>query len=144
METGNKATITIEATVHTPVEKVWKYWNEPQHITKWCSASDDWHAPHAENDLRVGGNFTTRMEAKDGSFGFDFGGVYDEVRTNEFISYTMGDGRKVAITFISQGNDTRVIESFEAETTNSIEMQEAGWQSILNNFKKYSESSKEN
>jgi len=144
VETGNKATITIEATVHTPVEKVWKYWNEPQHITKWCSASDDWHAPHAENDLRVGGNFTTRMEAKDGSFGFDFGGVYDEVRTNEFISYTMGDGRKVAITFISQGNDTRVIESFEAETTNSIEMQEAGWQSILNNFKKYSESSKEN
>lgn len=134
--------ITIEATVHAPVEEVWKHWNQPEHITKWCHASDDWHAPHAENDLRVGGQFTTRMEAKDGSFGFDFGGVYDEVRTNEFISYTIGDGRKVAITFISQGNDTKVIETFDAEETNSVDMQRAGWQSILDNFKKYSEASK--
>jgi uncharacterized protein YndB with AHSA1/START domain len=143
METGNKVTIKVGTTVHTPVEKVWKYWTEPGHITKWCNASDDWHAPKAENDLRAGGRFLTRMEAKDGSFGFDFGGVYDEVRINEFISYTMEDGRKVAITFISQENDTKVIEAFEAETTNSIEMQEAGWQSILDNFKKYCETSKE-
>lgn len=142
METGNQ-TITVETTVHTPVEKVWKYWTEPQHITKWSFASDDWHAPNAENDLTVGGKFLTRMEAKDGSFGFDFGGVYDEVRINEFISYTLGDGRKVTITFISQENDTKVIEVFDAETTNPIEMQKAGWQAFLDNFKKYSEISKE-
>lgn len=143
METSNKATITVEATVHAPVDKVWEYWTEPQHITKWCNASDDWHAPNAENDLRPGGKFLTRMEAKDGSFGFDFGGVYDEVRLNELISYTMGDGRKVTINFISQDNDTKVIETFDAETTHSIEMQEAGWQAILDNFKKYSETAKE-
>lgn len=143
METSNKATITVEATVHAPVDKVWEYWTEPQHITKWCNASDDWHAPNAENDLRPGGKFLTRMEAKDGSFGFDFGGVYDEVRLNELISYTMGDGRKVTINFISQDHDTKVIETFDAETTHSIEMQEAGWQAILDNFKKYSETAKE-
>ncbi|MDQ0878735.1 uncharacterized protein YndB with AHSA1/START domain [Paenibacillus sp. V4I3] len=141
METGNQ-TITVETTVHAPTEKVWEYWTEPQHIKKWSFASDDWHAPNAENDLRVGGKFLTRLEAKDGSFGFDLGGVYDEVRINEFISYTMGDGRKVAITFISLENDTKVIEAFEAETTNSIEMQKAGWQAFLDNFKKYSEISK--
>jgi len=143
METGNKTTITVETTVHTPVEKVWDYWTEPQHITKWSFASDDWHAPNAENDVRVGGKFLTRMEAKDGSFGFDFVGVYDEVRINEFISYTLGDGRKVMITFISQENGTKIIETFEAEATNSIEMQEAGWQAFMDNFKKYSESAKE-
>lgn len=141
METGNKAIITVDATVHAPVEKVWKYWTEPRHITKWSNASDDWHAPHAENDIRVGGRFLTRMEAKDGSLGFDFGGVYDEVRENEFISYTMDDGRAVSITFINQENDTKVIESFEAETTHSTEMQKAGWQAILDNFKKYCETS---
>ncbi|NOU75573.1 polyketide cyclase [Paenibacillus sp. LMG 31458] len=141
METGNQ-TITVETTVHAPVGQVWEYWTEPQHITKWSFASDDWHAPNAENDLRVGGKFLTRLEAKDGSFGFDLGGVYDEVRTNEFISYTLGDGRKVAITFISQETDTKVIETFEAESTNSIEMQKAGWQAFLDNFKKYSEISK--
>lgn len=144
MENGKKSTITVETTVHRPVEKVWEYWTEPRHITKWCNASDDWHAPKAENDLRAGGRFLTRMEAKDGSFGFDFSGVYNEVRINEFISYAIDDGRKVMITFISHGNDTKVIETFEAETTNSIEMQKAGWQAILDNFKKYSETSKEN
>lgn len=144
METGDKVVITVETTVHAPVEKVWAYWTEPQHITKWTFASDDWHAPHAENDLRVGGTFTTRMEAKDGSFGFDLGGVYDEVRINEFTSYTLGDGRKVAVTFISEGNDTKVIETFEAEATHPTEHQQAGWQAILDNFKKYSEISKAN
>jgi uncharacterized protein YndB with AHSA1/START domain len=141
METGNKVTITVETTVHKPAAEVWKYWTEPQHIKNWSYASDDWHVPNAENDLRVGGRFITRMEAKDGSFGFDFGGVYDDVRTNEFISYTLDDGRKVAITFVNQENDTKVIETFEAETTNPIEMQEAGWQAIMDNFKKYSDTS---
>lgn len=143
METDNKVTITVETTVHAPVEKVWEYWTEPQHITKWSFASDDWHAPNAENDLRVGGKFLTRMEAKDGSFGFDFGGVYDEIRINEIISYTLGDGRKVTVTFISQESDTKIIEDFEAEATHSIEQQKEGWQAFLDNFKKYSEISNE-
>ncbi|ALC83720.1 MULTISPECIES: SRPBCC family protein [Bacillus] len=144
METGEKLTITVETTVHAPVNKVWEYWTDPQHIMKWSFASDDWHASNAENDLRVGGKFLTRMEAKDGSFGFDFGGVYDEIRINEFISYTLGDGRKVTITFITQENYTKVIETFEAEDTHSIEQQQAGWQAFLDNFKKYSELSQEN
>jgi len=140
METANKTTITVESIVKAPVEKVWKYWAGPEHITKWAAASDDWHTTRAENDLRTGGSFMSRMEAKDGSFGFDFGGVYDDVKTNELIAYTMGDGRKVTVKFSLGGNETRVIETFEAEATNPIEMQRGGWQAILDNFKKYVES----
>ena len=139
MTTGNNVKVTVKATVNAPVEKIWEYWTEPKHITKWNNASDDWHTPIAENDLTVGGKFLTRMEAKDGSFGFDFGGIYDEVKLNEVISYTMGDGRKVTITFNGQGNETEVIETFDAETSNPVEMQQAGWQAILDNFKKYVE-----
>lgn len=135
----NKTNITVESTVNAPVEKVWQYWNTPEHITKWCAASDDWHTPRSENDLRVGGNFSSRMEAKDGSFGFDFGGVYDEVETNKVIAYTIGDGRKVKIIFTSQGNTTKLVETFEAEGQNPVEMQRGGWQAILDNFKKYTE-----
>jgi uncharacterized protein YndB with AHSA1/START domain len=132
--------ITIEATIAATVEKVWKFWSAPEHIRKWCNASDDWHAPKAENDLRTGGKFLTRMEAKDGSFGFDFGGVYDEVKTNKRIAYTMGDGRKADAIFTTEGNTTKVVETFEAESENSFDMQRGGWQAILNNFKKYTES----
>jgi len=139
METSNKTIITLEATVNAPVEKVWKFWSSPEHITKWNNASDDWHTPYAENDLRVGGKFISRMEAKDGSFGFDFWGVYDVVVTNERIEYTLGDDRKVKIVFTNKGNTTQVIESFEAENENSIEMQKGGWQAILDNFRKYTE-----
>lgn len=135
-----KIKITVEATINASVQKVWECWTEPQHITKWCFASDDWHAPVAENDLRAGGSFMSRMEAKDGSFGFDFGGVYDGVITHEHISYTMEDTRKVKISFAGDNNSTKVVETFEAETENPIEMQQAGWQAILNNFKKYVES----
>src|SRR5437867_4359325 len=116
MEITEKTTITVEATVKAPVEKVWKLWTGAEHITKWNNASDDWHTPRAENDLRVGGKFLSRMEAKDGSFGFDFGGVYDEVKTNELITYTMGDGRKAKVTFTSNGNETKVTETFETES----------------------------
>jgi uncharacterized protein YndB with AHSA1/START domain len=140
MEKSNNLSVTVETTVQIPVERVWKYWTEPKHITKWNHASDDWHTPFAENDLRVGGKFLSRMEARDGSFGFDFSGVYDEVRLNEGISYTIDDGRKVNITFISQENETKIIEAFDAENMNPIEMQEKGWQAILDNFKKYTES----
>jgi uncharacterized protein YndB with AHSA1/START domain len=139
MDTSNNIKITVKTTVNAPIGKVWKYWTEPDHITKWNNASDDWHTPFAENDLRVGGKFLSRMEAKDGSFGFDFGGIYDEVKLNEEISYTLGDGRKVNITFIDQENETEIIETFDAETTNSIELQQQGWQAILDNFKKYAE-----
>jgi uncharacterized protein YndB with AHSA1/START domain len=139
METANKTKITIETTVNAPVEKVWKLWSGPEHITKWASASDDWHTPRAENDLRTGGKFNSRMEAKDGSMGFDFGGVYDIVKTNELIEYTMGDDRKVVINFTGEGNATNIVQTFEAEETNPVEMQRGGWQAILNNFKKYVE-----
>lgn len=139
METANKTKITVAATVNAPVEKVWEFWSKPEHIVKWCSASDDWHVPKAENDLRAGGAFSTRMEAKDGSFGFDFGGIYDVIATNQLIAYTMGDGRKVEIIFEANGQSTKVTETFEAEDTNPVEMQQGGWQAILDNFKKYTE-----
>ena len=139
METNTNTTITIENIVNAPLEKVWKFWTEPAHIIKWNNASADWHTPYAENDLRVGGKFVSRMEAKDGSFGFDFGGVYDEVIINKSIAYTLGDGRKVKIFFTSHGNETKVVETFEAENTNSVELQRSGWQAILDNFKKYTE-----
>lgn len=135
----NNKTINISATVNAPVEKVWECWTEPEHIKKWNNASEDWHTPVAENDLRVGGKFLSRMEAKDGSFGFDFGGVYDEVKLNEVIAYTLGDERKVRITFTDLGDKTEINEAFEAEDTNSIEMQKSGWQAILDNFKRYTE-----
>lgn len=133
------STITVQSIINAPIEKVWQYWTSPEHITQWCNASDDWHAPRAENDVQVGGKFTTRMEAKDRSFGFDFGGVYDEVRLHEYIAYTIGDGRKVNITFSGNGNETSVTETFEPENQNPLDMQQAGWQAILDNFKKYVE-----
>lgn len=139
MGTQEKTVITIENTVNAPVSKVWDYWTKPEHITQWNHASDDWHSPWAKNDLRPGGSFSARMEAKDGSFGFDFGGVYDVVKTHEYIEYTLGDDRKVKINFDAQGDSTKVTESFEAESTHSIEMQKGGWQAILDNFKKYTE-----
>jgi uncharacterized protein YndB with AHSA1/START domain len=138
--TANTTRITVENTVNAPVEKVWNCWTAPEHITKWNFASDDWHSPKAENDLRAGGKFSARMEAKDGSMGFDFGGVYDEVKPNELIEYTLGDDRKVVVRFTANGNETKVVETFDAEQTNSVELQKGGWQAILDNFKKYVES----
>jgi uncharacterized protein YndB with AHSA1/START domain len=132
--------ITVESTIKVPVEKAWQYWTKPEHITKWNNASDSWHTPFAQNDLRVGGKFLSRMEARDGSFGFDFAGVYDVVKENERIEYTLGDDRKVVINFTGNENETKVAETFEAENTHSVEMQREGWQAILNNFKKYVES----
>ncbi len=140
MTTTEKTTITVDATVNASVEKVWKLWTQPEHITKWNNASDDWYTPRAENDLRVGGKFLSRMEARDGSFGFDFGGVYDVIKPKEYIEYTIGDGRKVKINFADNGNETKIVQTFEPETENPIEMQRGGWQAILNSFKKYTES----
>lgn len=136
---SEKEKITIKATVNVNVKKVWEYWTEPECIKRWNTASEDWHTTIAENDLRVGGKFLSRMEAKDGSFGFDFGGVYDEVELHKLISYTLGDERKVRIIFEENGNKTEITEIFEAESENSVELQKNGWQSILDNFRKYSE-----
>src|SRR5688500_15900052 len=123
MEAIPKTSITVEATVNAPVEKVWKLWNDPQHITKWCQASEDWHAPYAENDLRKDGKFKTTMAAKDGSFSFDFEGVYTKVEQYKTIEYMMSDGRKVQIGFSGNGNETRVVETFDPEGTHSLEQQ---------------------
>ena len=139
MTTGQKTKITVETTVNAPIEKVWKAWTTPSDITQWNNASDDWHTPRAENDLRVGGSFTSRMEAKDGSFGFDFGGIYDEVEHHKSIAYTMGDDRTVRVDFTAMGDQTKVTETFDAENQNSHELQRSGWQAILDNFKQYTE-----
>jgi uncharacterized protein YndB with AHSA1/START domain len=135
----DKISITIKSTVNAPVEKIWEYWSEPEHIKKWNNASEDWHTTHAENNLRAHGKFLSRMEAKDGSFGFDFSGIYDEVKLYEVIAYTLGDGRKVKISFVGEEKKTEITVVFEAESTNSTEMQQGGWQAILDNFKKYTE-----
>ena len=139
MKTAEKTVITVKSSINAPVKKVWEYWTKPEHITQWNNASDDWHTPWAKNDLRVGGRFTARMEARDGSMGFEFGGTYDAIKSNEFISYTIDDGRKVDVTITSHGDMTTVTENFEAEETHSIEMQQGGWQAIMDNFRKYTE-----
>lgn len=141
MTATEKTVITIKATINAPVEKVWALWNDPRHIVNWNSASDDWHTPRATNDLREGGKLIARMEARDGNAGFDFEGVYDVVKKHEQIAYTIGDGRKVNIVFERKEKITEVTESFEAEQMNPVDMQRDGWQSILNNFKKYVEGS---
>jgi uncharacterized protein YndB with AHSA1/START domain len=137
-ETSNTI-ITLESLIEAPVKKVWVCWTKPEHIIHWNHASDDWHSPKAENDLQVAGRFNVRMEAKDGSMGFDFEGVYVEVKEYKLIKYKLADGRAVTIQFSEMDNKTKVIESFDAETENSIELQKRGWQAILDNFKKYTE-----
>ncbi|MDB5119988.1 MAG: polyketide cyclase [Sphingobacteriales bacterium] len=139
METLNKPVITVETTVNAPVAKVWEFWTKPEHVKNWNNASDDWHTPHAENDLRIGGTFNFTMAAKDESFKFDFGGTYTNIEEHKLIEYTLGDERKVKIQFVPEGDQTKVIESFEAETENSDDLQRTGWQMIIDNFKKYTE-----
>jgi len=129
--------ITVETVVERPAEEVWKLWTEPEHIIRWNAASEDWHSPRAEQNLVQGGSFLVRMEAKDGSAGFDFGGVYNEVVPYSRISYTMGDGRFVIVEFLESQGQTRVVEIFEAEMENSLELQKNGWQSIMDNFSRY-------
>jgi uncharacterized protein YndB with AHSA1/START domain len=129
--------LTVTTTIEAPVEKIWQYWTEPEHIKQWNNASEDWHTPHAENDLRVGGTFLSRMEARDGSFGFDFGGEYTVVEPHRLIEYVLPDGRAVRIEFQKQGDVCKIVESFDPEQENPLEMQQAGWQAILDNFKKH-------
>jgi uncharacterized protein YndB with AHSA1/START domain len=135
----SRTAITVRTTVNANIDKVWKYYSEPEHITQWAHASDDWHAPYAENDLRKDGRFKTTMAAKDGSVSFDFTGVYTDVQPHKRIAYTMDDGRKVDVLFESDGNTTTVTQTFEAEDQNPIDMQRDGWQAILDNFRKHVE-----
>jgi uncharacterized protein YndB with AHSA1/START domain len=134
-----QAKIRVEATIHAETNKVWDYWTKPEHITKWNFANDEWHCPKAESDLIVGGKYFARMEAKDGSFGFDFEATYDEVIDQKEITYTMSDGRQSTTTFENLNSTTKIITVFDAESSNSIEMQQQGWLAILNNFKKFAE-----
>lgn len=135
----NTTKITIKAAISANKQKVWEYYTLPEHITKWNFAIDTWHCPHASNDFRIGGKYLARMEAKDGSFGFDYEAVYNEIKTGEKIMYTLADDRKVNIVFNEAHGQTNVTITFDAENQNPIEMQQQGWQSILNNFKKYVE-----
>jgi uncharacterized protein YndB with AHSA1/START domain len=132
--------ITVKNTIKASVDKVWEFWTLPEHITKWSFASPDWHTPYAENDLQVGGKFKSTMAAKDGSMSFDFGGEYTLVEQNKAIKYVLADGRKVEISFNETPSGIEVIESFDPETVNPVEMQQGGWQAILDNFKSYVES----
>ncbi|MXS70434.1 activator of HSP90 ATPase [Flavobacteriaceae bacterium W22] len=132
--------IKIDITILAPVEKVWNYYNDPQHITQWNFAHESWECPHSENDLRVGGKFKNRMEAKDKSFGFDFEGTYDEVSSYQRIKYHLDDGRKVDIVFDElDANTTNIEITFDPENQNSPEMQREGWYAILDNFHKHVE-----
>lgn len=131
--------ITIETTINAPLPLVWEAWNSPDDIKQWNSAQEDWHTTHSTVDLREGGQFLSRMEAKDGSFGFDFGGEYTRIVPQERIEYRLGDGREVEIDFHTTGDNVHVRETFDAESENSAEMQRAGWQAILDNFKRHVE-----
>lgn len=132
--------ITVQATVAADIKTAWDAYTLPEHITKWNFASEDWHCPKAENDMRVGGKYNARMEAKDGSFGFDFEAVYDKVVDGKSFTYTSPDGRQVDVDFNEQGNSTNVTVVFDAETENPLEMQKEGWQAILNNYANYAAS----
>ena len=132
--------ITVSTEVRGSIKSVWESWTLPKHIVHWNFAADSWHAPAAVNDLCVGGKFSFRMEAKDGSVGFDFSGVYTEIIEHEVIAYTMDDGRKARVTFEAFGDSTVVTEVFEPETMNAPELQQTGWQMILDNFKRHAES----
>ena len=131
--------ITIESLINADAKTVWDAWNDPEAIKQWNAASDDWHTPSSTVDLRVGGKFTSRMEAKDGSEGFDFEGTYTRVEPQKYLAYQMSDGREVDVEFIEQPGGVLVRETFDAENVYPAEYQKAGWQSILDNFKQYVE-----
>ena len=132
--------ITVETIIKAPLQKVWETWTKPEHIMNWAFAMDSWECPGAENDVRTGGRFKTTMAAKDKSSSFDFTGTYTQVQEYDLIEYEMDDGRHAKIEFVEVPEGIKIIESFEMENTHSEEQQRAGWQAILDNFKKYTES----
>jgi len=135
----NSNFITVQVEIDAPIAHVWDCFTQPEHIIQWNFASPDWCCPSAENDLKVGGKMNWRMEAKDGSFGFDFWGTYTNIEDKKTVEITLGDERKMEVLFAEQYGKTTVAERFEAENTNPVEMQKAGWQAILNNFKLHAE-----
>lgn len=138
-EQSKTVVLKVSAEVEVPVEKAWELFNTPEHIVNWNAASPDWHTPRANNDLRTGGSFSYRMEARDGSFGFDFAGEYTEVVPMTSFAYKMEDGRTARVEFLPIQSGTRVITQFDAENSNPLEMQQNGWQAILDNFRRYAE-----
>ena len=142
MESNEKTNITVQTKIGAPLDQVWKCWTSPEDIVCWNNASDDWHTTNADNFLEVGGKFNYRMEAKNGTFGFDFWGIYNKVIPQQLIEITLGDERKMRVSFSYANGETEVVETFEAESQNSIELQRGGWQAILDNFKKYVETKK--
>ncbi len=136
--------ITIETLVHAPINLVWDTWNSPNHVVHWNHASDDWHSPKADNNFVVGGKFVYRMEAKDNSFGFDFSGTYEEIVDKKRVVTRLDDNRLVKTEFYVENDSVRIVETFEAEDQNSIELQREGWSAILNNYKLYTESLQQN
>ena len=139
MEKKENSLLTVKVEINASLDVVWKCWTSPEDIVQWNTASEEWHTTKAENELKIGGKFNYRMEAKDGSFGFDFWGIYDEIKTKEKLKITLGDNRKMYVEFSDNKGNSIVTESFEAESENSIEQQRFGWQCILDNFKKYVE-----
>ena len=135
--------ITIQTHVKADIDAVWAAWTTPDDINQWNAASDDWHNPRSSNDLRPGGRFSYRMEARDGSFGFDFEGTYTQIVAQRLIEYVLGDARKVSISFEPTETGVQVVETFETEDINIAEMQKQGWQSILNRFAAYVEGQKD-
>jgi uncharacterized protein YndB with AHSA1/START domain len=131
--------LTVNTTIHAPLQKVWDYFTTPHHIMQWNHASADWHTIKAVNDVQKGGTFSFTMAAKDGTMSFDFEGTYNEVKELQLIEYTLRDGRKVDVHFSANHHETVVMEAFEAETENPVELQQQGWQAILNTFKHYTE-----
>lgn len=136
--------ITIETLVHAPINLVWDTWNSPNHVVHWNHASDDWHSPKADNNFVEGGKFVYRMEAKDNSFGFDFSGTYEEIVDKKRVVTRLDDNRLVKTEFHVENDSVRIVETFEAEDQNSIELQREGWSAILNNYKLYTESLQQN
>lgn len=135
--------VTLKSTILRPIDKVWEFYTEPEHITQWNFATPEWNCPSAKSDLRSGGNFSYRMEAKDGSFGFDYAGIFDEVIPENKLSYRLDDGRKVEVSFNKiDDSTTEIIEIFEPEASHPVEMQREGWNNILHNFEKYAENNK--
>lgn len=132
-------TITVATTVAAPLDEVWRAWTTPADIIQWNAASEDWHTPRASVDLRPGGKFLSRMESKDGRMGFDFEGVFTRVEAHRLIEYAMSDSRKVLVTFADGPNGVSVTETFDSEPTHSLDQQRAGWQSILENFRRHVE-----
>jgi uncharacterized protein YndB with AHSA1/START domain len=131
--------ITVQTKVQAPLDKIWSFWTVPEHITKWNSASEDWHTPYADNDLKVGGKFKYTMASKDGTMSFNFIGTYSVIQDKRTIAYTIEDGREVIVVFEQQEDGVIIRESFDPELENPKELQQQGWQAILDNFKKYVE-----